>query len=477
MPVRLPSLEELARAARKLGLDLSADELAAYRDQMQPSVVAYGRLDELEQPAPQVRYPRSPGYRPAPADNPLGAWYWKGSIRGAPTGRLAGKRIAIKDNVAVAGFPMMNGSAAIEGYVPEFDATVVTRILDAGGEIVGKAVCEDMCMSGSSWTSHSGPVRNPHDPTRTTGGSSSGSAALVAAGEVDLAIGGDQAGSIRVPASYYGIYGLKPTYGLVPYTGIYPMEMTIDHVGPMGASVMDVALLLEAIAGEDGLDPRQRDVRVETYTRALSRSVRGLRIGVLEEGFAWPGRTEPDVDDAVRAAADKLAFVGADVRPVSVPLHRDGRAIQGAIVREGGLLTTVLGHGLGTNWQGLYPVSMVTAYGRGILSHVNDLADTVKLGILWGQYVHDAYQGQYYAKAQNLARTLTAAYDEAFRDVDLLLMPTTPMKATPLPAPDAPLEERLDRSYEMLGNTAPFNFSGHPAMNVPCAVSMGCPWV
>src|SRR5207249_7877084 len=153
--------------------------------------------------------------------------------------------------------PMMNGSAVLEGYVPDVDATLVTRILDAGGEIVGKAVCEHLCFSGGSHTSDTGPVLNPHDPKRSAGGSSSGSAALVVARECDMAIGGDQGGSSRIPSSYSGAVGLKPTYGLVPYTGVFPIELTLDHTGPIARTAADCALLLEAIAGADGLDPRQ----------------------------------------------------------------------------------------------------------------------------------------------------------------------------------------------------------------------------
>ena len=132
------------------------------------------------------------------------------------------------------------------------DATVVTRILDEGGEIAGKAVCESLCFSGSSFTSDTGSVRNPHDESRAAGGSSSGSAALVAGEIVDMATGGDQGGSIRIPASWCGIVGLKPTHGLVPYTGIFPIELTLDHTGPMARTVADAALLLEVIAGPDG---------------------------------------------------------------------------------------------------------------------------------------------------------------------------------------------------------------------------------
>ena len=178
----------------------------------------------------------------------------KTAIKGKPGGKLAGRRVALKDNICLAGVPMMVGAGFLDGSVPDLDATIVTRILDAGGEIAGKAVCEYYCVSGGSHTSSTGPVQNPRKHGHTTGGSSSGSAALVAAGEVPMAIGGDQAGSIRIPASYCGIVGMKPTFGLVPYSGIGPLEITIDTAGPMTANVADNALLLEVIAGPDGLD-------------------------------------------------------------------------------------------------------------------------------------------------------------------------------------------------------------------------------
>ena len=202
---------------------------------MAPVLASYARLDQLAEPSLPVNYPRGAGYRPDPEDNPLNAWYWRCEIKGASGGLLAGKTVAIKDNVCVAGLPLMNGTSVLEGYVPNIDATIVTRILDAGGTIMGKAVCESLCFSGGSHTSDTGPVLNPHNHARTAGGSSSGSAALVAAGEVDMSIGGDQGGSIRIPASWCGIYGLKPTHGLVPYTGVFPIELTLDHTGPLAA--------------------------------------------------------------------------------------------------------------------------------------------------------------------------------------------------------------------------------------------------
>src|SRR5260370_37006313 len=164
---------------------------------------------------------------------------------------------------------MMIGAELFDGYVPEVDATVVERILDAGGEIAGKAVCEYFCVSGGSHTSASGPVHNPRKRGFSAGGSSSGCAALVAASGVEMAIGGAQAGSNRIPARHCGIVGLKPTFGLVPYTGIALLEITIDTCGPMTATGADNALLLEVIAGPDGLDTRPRRVQPSRYPEAL----------------------------------------------------------------------------------------------------------------------------------------------------------------------------------------------------------------
>ena len=193
--------------------------------------------------------------------------------------------MALKDTYAVAGVPLTNGASVLEGYVPEFDATVVTRLLDAGAEIVGKSVCEYFSFSGGAATSVSGPVHNPRAWGHTPGGSSTGSGALVAAGEVDMATGGDQAGSIRIPASLSGVVGIKPTFGLVPYTGIMGIESSIDHAGPLTATVAENALFLEVMAGPDGIDSRQGGAIVDVYTNALGGGAKGLKIGVVKEGF------------------------------------------------------------------------------------------------------------------------------------------------------------------------------------------------
>src|SRR5436305_8901665 len=402
MPAK-PSIGQLREIADMYGMHLNDADLESFRGLMSAIFESYHRIDQLPEPALPVLYARTGGYRPTAEENLLNAWYQQCSIKGAASGRLAGKRIAIKDNVCVAGVPMMNGSWVLEGYVPEFDATIVTRILDAGGEIVGKAVCESLCFSVSSFTADTGPVLNPHHPAYSAGGSSSGSAALVVAGECDMAIGGDQGGSIVIPSCWCGAYGLKPTYGLVPYTGVFPIELTLDHTGPIAATTYDVALLLEAIAGEDGLDPRQKDVEVEAYTQALASDTEGLRIGIVTEGFAWPGLSEKDVDELVEASARRFSELGAQVSPISIPLHRDGIHIWNGIAVEGATMLMVRGNSMGTNWKGHYSTSLLDAYARGRITRADDLSDTVKLVVLLGQYMQDRYHGRYYAKAQNLA--------------------------------------------------------------------------
>ena len=476
MNVRKPSIEELRRAAEAYHMRLTDEDLAAYRNLMDEAIVSYRRVDELREPKLPVQYPRTTGYRPAPEENPFNAWYWRCSIKGAPSGALAGKRVAIKDNVCVAGIPMMNGTCVLEGYVPDVDATIVTRILDAGGEIAGKSVCESLCLSCSSHTADTGPTHNPHKRGYSAGGSSSGSAALLAAGAVDLAIGGDQGGSIRMPASFCGVFGLKPTYGLVPYTGIFPIELTLDHTGPMARTAADCARLLEVIAGLDGLDPRPpTNLQPEAYSQGLTGEVRGLRLGIVREGFGWPGLSEIDVDAGVREATQRFTKVGATVREVSIPLHRDAIHIWRPIAIEGTTMLMVRGNGMGTNWKGYYNTSLLDAYARGRRARATELSESTKLTVLLGHFMQDYYDGRYYAKAQNLARTLKAAYDAALQECDVLVMPTTPMKATPLPPLDAPREEIIRRALEVLPNTCPFDVTGHPAMSVPCGMSQGLP--
>lgn len=471
--VKRPTLAQMKEVVASLHMSMSDREVADYMEVMEGAMQAYDRIAQLPDNLPAVRYPRTPGYRPGAAENPMNAWAVKSEVRGAPYGPLSGKRVVLKDNVCLAGVPMMNGASTLEGYVPDVDATVVTRLLDAGATIVGKAHCEYFCLSGGSHTCAAGPVHNPFKYGYMAGGSSSGSGALVGAGEVEIAIGGDQGGSIRMPAGWSGCYGMKPTHGLVPYTGVMPIEATIDHTGPMTTTVADNALVLEVLAGPDGLDPRQYDVRVDKYTTALGRGVSGLRIGIVTEGFNRP-ESESDVDQKVRAAADRYRALGATVEEVSIPMHLDGPAIWTPIALEGLQAQMMNGNGMGFNWKGLYTTSLLDAHANW-RARANELSQTLKLSMMVGEYFMKQYRGHFYAKAQNLGRLLTKAYDDAFGRFDLLLMPTLPMKAMPIPPTNAPLSLYIQSGLGMVNNTCPFDVTGHPAMSIPCGMSQGLP--
>ena len=227
----------------------------------------------------------------------------------------------------LAGVPMMNGASTLEGYMPEVDATIVTRILDAGGTILGKAHCEYFCLSGGSHTNATGPVHNPHKRDYSAGGSSSGSAVLVALGEADMAIGGDQGGSIRMPSSFCGTYGMKPTHGLVPYTGIMPIEIYVDHTGPITANGQGQC------AAPRG-DRRRRRLRsapvravVHPYTESLGKGVDGLRSRWSRKASAIQlrARRRRQGEEGGRAPGK----MGAKITEVSIPLASPRRARSG----------------------------------------------------------------------------------------------------------------------------------------------------
>jgi amidase len=474
MSLQPPDRAALEAVADRYGLHLDADDLASFGPAVEGLLGSWGVVEELYEASASTA-PERAWNRPEGAQNPFDAWYVTCEVTGSGEGPLAGRTVAIKDNTMVAGVPMMNGSRTVEGFVPSRDATIVTRLIDAGATIAGKAACEDLCFSGGSHTTRLAPVRNPWDETRSAGGSSCGSGALVASGEVDMATGGDQGGSIRIPAAYSGIVGHKPTHGLVPYTGAFPIEQTIDHLGPMTRTVVDAALMLSVIAGSDGHDPRQpRDLAPEDYLAALAQGAEGLRVGVVAEGFGH-ANSEPGVDDTVRAAGDTLRAAGLTVEGVSIPWHAHGARLWDVIATEGATAQMVDANGYGMNWEGLYDPELIAHYGAQWRQDPDSFSETVKLVLLAGRYAIDRHQGSHYAMARNLAPQLRAAYDEQLASYDVLMMPTLPLTATPIPAADAPREEVLGRALEMLANTSPFDVSGHPACSVPAGLADGLP--
>ena len=463
------SIDELREVMA--GLGLSGEDAAEYLGVVEANLGAAALMEEI--PVAQTAVAARDWERPAEADNALGAWYVRTDISGSSSGKLAGRSVAVKDNVLLAGVPLMNGTSILEGYVPEVDAEIVRRLLAAGARITGKTVCEAYCFSGGSHTSASGPVRNPHDPERSAGGSSSGSGVVVSTGEADMAIGCDQGGSIRMPSSFCGIVGMKPTYGLVPYTGVLGMNPLIDHTGPMTATVADNALMLEVLAGPDGLDSRQVSVQVGDYTAAATESgLAGIRVGVVAEGFAQP-TSEPDVDAKVRAAAERLARLGAEVREVSIPLHHNAAGITFGLMPA---LTASMFHLDGALMErpDLVPESYIR---RQSLWHerADELPANVKSVLITTELMQRRYGHGIVSRALHRLPVLRAAYDTALESVDALLMPTTPMKAPPLPAADASPEVVTANAFAPLANTSAFNATHHPALSLPCGMADGLP--
>lgn len=471
--IRRPTPGEIEELAARHNMSLSDEEVETFHELIDRSLEAYEGLDEFSEPRSEFRHTdRDPGYEPDENEDPLNAFVRKCRIEGESEGPLAGYEIGLKDNVAVAGVELTCGSRPLQEYVPSADATIVRRLLDAGGTIVGKLNMEDMAYSGTGELSATGPVYNPHDTDYLAGGSSSGSAAAVVAGDVDVSIGGDQGGSIRIPASWCGCVGLKPTHGLVPYTGIVGIDPTIDHAGPMATNVTDCARVLEVIAGTDPLDPQTKDANPVAYEDALTDGPADVTVGVLTDGFGFE-QSEQAVDDTVAAAIDRFEEAGATIREVSVPEHEHGMAILDAIAAEG-MVSLVRNDGLPRFVDGRYDVGFAEAFGGARRTRADDFPPTLKLVLVLGEYLADRYKGTYYAKAQNLKRELAGSYDDALEDVDVLAMPTLPY-SPPEVDTDPTLKDLLARQLDMRPNTAPFDATGHPAISVPCGTANGLP--
>ncbi|WP_255197422.1 amidase [Halorarius litoreus] len=470
--LRPPTAEEIRAAAAIHHLDLSPDEVSMLADFIEETLTTYERVDALDAPMPTAPMDRE-SRRPPPDDDPLNAFVTVCDVSETDTGPLAGYTVGLKDNVALADVEMTCGSDVFEGYVPSYDATVVTRLLDAGAIVTGKLNMEAMAFGGSGGLSDFGPVRNPHDPDYLSGGSSSGCAAAVVSGAVDVAIGTDAGGSIRRPAAWCGCVGLKPTFGLVPYTGIVGQAYTVDHAGPMARTVRDCARVLDVVAGEDGLDPRQCAVEVDAYAAAVETATAAdVTVAAVDEGFGQNSEGVA-VDDAIREALASFESAGATVSERSVPLHDDAGAIWTAINLEE-MTAMVRGEGVGHFVTGFFDAEYAAAFGEARRERADRFPPTLKLALVTGQYLADTYRGQYYATGKNLRRRLVDAYDAALADADVLAMPT--ISELPYRVREGLSDaDRIDRALGLLQNRAPFNATGHPVISVPAGTVDGFP--
>ncbi|ELZ72413.1 Asp-tRNA(Asn)/Glu-tRNA(Gln) amidotransferase subunit GatA [Haloferax sp. Atlit-10N] len=397
----------------------------------------------------------------------LNAFITKETLDGSDDGPLAGKTVAVKDNISTEGLRTTCGSAMLEDYVPPYDATVVELLKGAGATIVGKANMDEFGMGTTTETSAFGPTKNPVDESRVPGGSSGGSAAAVAAGEADLALGTDTGGSIRCPAAFCGVVGIKPTYGLVSRYGLVAYANSLEQIGPIAPTVEDAAALLDVIAGPDDRDGTTRDAGADSnYAAAADGDVDGLTIGVPTE---FVEGADEGVEAAFWAALDELEAQGAEYREVSMPSVEKAVAAYYVIAMSEASSNLARFDGVRYGKSGGYDGNWNEAFAR---AREDGFGSEVKRRILLGTYALSAgYHDKYYAKAQDARAWVKQDFDEAFEDVDVVASPT-------MPVPPFELGESLDDPLQMYladANTVPVNLANLPAISVPAGETDGLP--
>jgi aspartyl-tRNA(Asn)/glutamyl-tRNA(Gln) amidotransferase subunit A len=379
---------------------------------------------------------------------------------GEDPGPLAGVPVALKDNLCTRAVPTTCSSRILDGWCPPYDATVVTRLLDAGAVVIGKTNLDEFAMGSSTENSAFGPTRNPHDPSRVPGGSSGGSAAAVAAGFAPLALGSDTGGSIRQPAALCGVVGMKPTYGRVSRYGLVAFASSLDQIGPFAATVADAALLYDVIAGPDPLDSTSVPDAFEATLAQLGRGIEGLRVGLVREMLEGDMSPSPDVAARVREAASALEAAGAKLDEVSIPAAVYGLSAYYLIApaEASSNLARFDGVRYGLRVDAPTTVEMMRA------TRTAGFGPEVKRRIMLGTYaLSSGYYDAYYGQAQRVRTLILRDFEAAYEKVDLLLGPTSPTTAFSLGAKTAdPLAMYLNDVY-----TIPSNLAGHPALSVP----------
>lgn len=374
---------------------------------------------------------------------------------------LGGIPIAIKDLINVKGHPCSCASKILHGrYTSPYDATVIRNLREAGAIPFGRTNMDEFAMGSSNENSGIQPCRNPWDPDRIPGGSSGGSAAVVAAETAVAALGSDTGGSIRQPASHCGIVGLKPTYGRVSRYGVVAFASSLDQVGPMARTVEDAARVLQAIAGHDPLDSTSVAEPVPDYLAALGRDIRGMRIGLPREYFA--DGLDPAVRDAVQAAVRQLESLGA--QPVEISLPNTGHAVSVYYVIANAEASANLARFDGVRYghRASHPADLLDHYRR---SRAEGFGEEVKRRIILGTYVlSSGYYDAYYLRAQKVRTLIRRDFDRAFGEVDLIASPVSPV-------PPFRRGEKIDDPLAMYladAYTIPANLAGLCGISVPC---------
>ena len=430
-----------AIADRKTTAAATASEFYARIKQEDPSIGAFLTLSEDRAQAQAERIDKM-------------------AAEGKPLPALAGVPVAIKDVMVTRDVRTTAGSKILENFVPPYDCTAVARLESAGAVVLGKLNCDEFAMGSSNENSAYHEVHNPRDKSRVPGGSSGGSAAAVAAEMAVATLGSDTGGSIRQPASFCGVVGLKPTYGRVSRYGLIAFASSLDHIGPFAKTVKEVALVLRTIAGRDPMDSTSAEVPVPDYVAELEKPVKGLKIGVAKEYFGEG--LDIEVRAAVEAAIQKLAELGCEVVPVSLP-HTE-YAIPTYYIVATAEASSNLARFDGVRYGFRAPKAR-TLSDMYRLSRDSGFGMEVKRRIMLGTYALSAgYYDAYYLKAQKVRTLLTRDFDEAFKKVDVIAAPTAPTPAFKLGEKvNDPLAMYLADIYTVTANLA-----GIPGISVPC---------
>lgn len=507
----------IKQISEKYELELNEKEVEEYNKLAIEYLDVWNYVYQYRIPTKISQYKRSTIENYLESDNSL---YFKCSIMGKEGGKLSGKKIIVKDTVQIAGVPLMNGSHVLEGWSPVEDATIIKRLLNHGVHIVGKSSCEDLCFSGSSITNVKGPVENIKFKGCNAGGSSSGSATAILLGLCDFSIAGDQGGSIRIPAAFNGLTSLKPTFGLIPYSGILGLEYTVDHVGPIAKNVTDIAIFLDCCAGPDDRDQRYftylkhsqfssdncdltddeiiahnleetnsqiikssksksefeksikyciNRIKVD-YSKAVTvckEVIPELKVAFLKEG--WDS-VFSDLKDKRLESKQHLSFqmkekYGIDIEEISIPEHTYASTVIFINFVEG-YFDAIRNNFVGKNNFNKESFELAKMFFLGERCW-KDLSHSNKLFIVIGDYIKEKYGSRFYAKAQEIRSDILKAYFEVFKKYDLLIMPTLSGLPQKLPSKDITLEEYFFTCFgSVCSNTSAYNFTGYPALTL-----------